>query len=300
MRRLTVLAFAIALVATPGQAQVNPGTSPLSVAKGGTGRATLTNHGVLVGAAAAAITQIAVPASGTLFQGVSGADPIWSATPTLGVAGTTVGTLSFANATSGSVKLQPVTGALGASVLSLPAATDTLVGKATTDTLTNKSLGGSTNTFTPADNKFTLQDDADATKQLNFQLSGITTGQMRTLTPPDASAKIAALDIEDQVLAGGANVTAKSLTTGSITVDCGARPLQFVTNNGAWTITAPASDGSCALLITNGATAATPTFSGFSVGANTGDALDNTNAHKFILQVMRINGASTYAIKALQ
>lgn len=57
----------------------------------------------------------------------------------LGASGT-LGSVEMGNATSGTVKIQPVTGALGTSVLSLPAATDTLVGKATTDTLTNKTF----------------------------------------------------------------------------------------------------------------------------------------------------------------
>lgn len=48
--------------------------------------------------------------------------------------------LTFNNATSGSVTLQTVTGALGAVTVSLPAATDTLVGKATADVLTNKTF----------------------------------------------------------------------------------------------------------------------------------------------------------------
>lgn len=59
---------------------------------------------------------------------------------TLGVAGTSVGSVDFKNATSGTVTLAPVTGALGTVTLSLPATTDTLVGKTTTDTLTNKTL----------------------------------------------------------------------------------------------------------------------------------------------------------------
>jgi hypothetical protein len=58
----------------------------------------------------------------------------------LGVAGVVGGALNFRNATSGSITLQPVAGALGAATLSLPAATDTLIGKATTDTLTNKTF----------------------------------------------------------------------------------------------------------------------------------------------------------------
>jgi hypothetical protein len=67
----------------------------------------------------------------------------------LGVAGTSVGSIGFRNATSGTVTLAPVTGALGTVTLSLPAATDTLVGKATTDTFTNKTYdtAGTGNSF---------------------------------------------------------------------------------------------------------------------------------------------------------
>ncbi len=56
----------------------------------------------------------------------------------LGVAGTSVGSIDFKNATSGTINLAPATGALGTSNLVLPIASDTLVAKATTDTFTNK------------------------------------------------------------------------------------------------------------------------------------------------------------------
>lgn len=54
--------------------------------------------------------------------------------------------ITFAGSTSGTT--QVLSGAIaGTSVLTLPVATDTLVGKATTDTLTNKTISGATNTL---------------------------------------------------------------------------------------------------------------------------------------------------------
>ena len=111
---------------------------------------------------------------------------------------------------------------------------------------------------------------------------------------------LADLATADQTLSGGANVTAQSQSTGNITIDCGSRPLQYITNGGSFTLTAPANDGSCILLVTNNGSAGTITFSGFSVGANVGDALTTTNTNKFSIQIWRINGVSGYRIAAHQ
>lgn len=51
----------------------------ITVAFGGTGRATLTNHGVLVGAGTGAITQLAVGSTGQVLRGSTGADPAFGA-----------------------------------------------------------------------------------------------------------------------------------------------------------------------------------------------------------------------------
>ncbi len=59
----------------------------------------------------------------------------------VGSSGSTNGTISFANATSGSVSLTPVSGALGSSVLSLPAKTGTL---ATTSDIRERLAGART------------------------------------------------------------------------------------------------------------------------------------------------------------
>lgn len=58
-----------------------------------------------------------------------------------------------------------------------------------TQTLTNKTL--TTPTMTILDNAFTVQDNADVTKQLTLQLSTITTGNTRTITVPDKDLTLA-------------------------------------------------------------------------------------------------------------
>ncbi len=65
-------------------------TTALSVANGGTGRQTLTNHGVLIGAGTTAVTQLAAGTSGQVLQsGGASADPTYStATFPTGSAGT--------------------------------------------------------------------------------------------------------------------------------------------------------------------------------------------------------------------
>jgi hypothetical protein len=61
--------------------------------------------------------------------------------------------------------------------------------------------------ITIADNGFTLQDDSDATKQVQFQLSGVTTGTTRTLTIPDASTTLVGTDatqtLTNKTISGG-------------------------------------------------------------------------------------------------
>lgn len=104
-----------------------------------------------------------------------------------------------------------------------------------------------------------------------------------------------------QTLTGGFDVTAASLgTMGNFTAAPQTHNLQYGTNNAAFTLTAPASDCAMNILVTNGASAGAITFSGFSVGTSTGDAYALTNTNKYFLQILRINGVSTYRWAACQ
>lgn len=73
-------------------------------------------------------------------------------------------------------------------------------------TLTN------TNTVTLKDTLFTLQDDGDTTKQLQFQLSGISTSTTRTLTVPDISDTLVTLTATQTLT--NKTVTSPVLNTG--------------------------------------------------------------------------------------
>jgi hypothetical protein len=106
----------------------------------------------------------------------------------------------------------------------------------------------------------------------------------------------------NQTLTGGFSFAANNIGTasGTLTPNPMLGNYQYLTNNAAFTIAAPTVDCAMDILMTNGASAGGITFSGFTVGANTGDPLTTISAAKFILSIRRINAVATYTIKALQ
>ncbi|SHM07063.1 hypothetical protein SAMN05444159_7592 [Bradyrhizobium lablabi] len=222
--------------------------------------------------------------------GINLANPnTWTATQTFPAASITNSELANSSITIGSTNV-----ALGGTAATIAGLTLTApnLGAATATTI-NKL------TITPPATGSTLTIADGKTYVVNNSITLAGTDNT-TWTGAGVNMTLAALNIADQVLTGGANVTAQSQSTGNITVDCGSRPIQTITNNGAYTITAPSNDGFCLLKVTNGASAGATTFTGFSVGTNTGDGLTTTNGNKFVISIIRAGGDSTYSVKALQ
>lgn len=218
-----------------------------------------TGTGAVARATSPAFTtpDIGTPSAGTLTNATG--LPISS-----GVSGLGAGVATFLATPSSSNLVSAVTGETGSGALvfgTSPSLTTPSLGVATATSINGNSF--TTGTYTLA---------GTAAKTLTFQNTLTLAGtDSTTWTGPSVSATLAALNIEDQVLAGGATITSKSQTAGNITVDCGARPLQYMLNTGAFTITAPTADGSCALLVQNRNGAGAITFTNFLVGSNTGD-----------------------------
>lgn len=88
------------------------------------------------------------------------------------------------------------------------------LGTTDSQSISNKTIGN-TNTVTLKDSLFTLQDDADTTKQAMFQASGITTATTRTYTLPDRSSTLATL-AGAQTFTGANSFTGSSWSGGTI------------------------------------------------------------------------------------
>lgn len=144
------------------RAIVNADLPTVTVAHGGTGNTSLTSHGLLVGAGTAAVTQLAAAAAGTLLTGRGASlDPAFSATPTLGIAGTTLGTLSLTGNTSGTALITPQAAA-GSPTLTLPNASGTFAVSA----VSPLSLSATTGALTVTTGDLTRVSDTNVTLTL--------------------------------------------------------------------------------------------------------------------------------------
>lgn len=166
----------LTLSGSPSNALVNAAsitagwTGQLAMARGGTAANLTASNGGIVYSTGSAMAILAgtatanqIPLSGSsaapswstaTYPGTAAAGTVLtagtantitaSATPTLGIAGSVVGGVNFANATSGTVQLRPVTGALGTVTVSLPSATGTVAVSASGPLALNATTGALT------------------------------------------------------------------------------------------------------------------------------------------------------------
>lgn len=192
-------------------------------------------------------------------------------------------TLALSGSSSGKTTLNVSAAASG--TLTLPSATDTLVGKATTDTLTNKSISLTTNTITGTTAEFNtaLSDDNFVT------LTGTETLTNKTLTTPVISSVsnsgTITIPTGTDTLVGRATtdtLTNKSisLTTNTITgtlaeFNTALSGDDFVSLTGSETLTNKTLTSPVISTITNTGTLTLPTSTDTLVGRATTDTLTN-------------------------
>ena len=147
---------------------------------------------------------------------------------------------------------------------------------------------------------FTLSDPADDTKQVRFDAAGVTTGNTRVLTVPDADATIAGLSLAQEFTATQ-NFDATTLTdAASISWDASANQVTSVTLAGDRTFAAPTNmvdGGVYVLTIVQDATGTrVPSFNAvFKFAGGTAPTLTTTAAARDIL-VFNSDGTNMYEI----
>ena len=155
----------------------------LTITNGGTGQAAaLTQYGIVYGASTTAMGITAAGTTGQFITATTAAAPSWNANInissgalTIGVAGTTAGTLLLSGATSGTTTLAVAAAASG--VLTLPSATTTLSGLNIAQTFTN------TNTFYQiinTNNPVTVTSNA-GTVPITYRLNTFTNSSAATM-----------------------------------------------------------------------------------------------------------------------
>lgn len=191
------------------------------------------------------------------------------------------------------------------------------------------SVGGTLNTtdivFAPSGSSITLPlgigsgglgvalTDPDADRLLGWDESAGSGGQMAFFsagtglgfsgTSLQVSLNYAQLDVEDQVITGGARVTPKDLGTpaasSTLTIDPGDRPMQYLDNANNFTLAPGSNYGTCVIDIVNNASGGgTVTTSGFDKVA--GDSIGTTANNVYRCFYSNTANGSLLVIQAMQ
>lgn len=166
--------------------------------------------------ASGVMTNATGTAAGLTAGNATQAAGLESATTTVSVSAATAPTtgqvLTATSSTAATWQTQAGGGDMSASTYDPATIAEQLVGLTATQTLTNKTITAAANTLTIAasdlsdgdflDTVFRVQDNSDATKEIAFQASGITTGTTRTITMPDEDVDLGDIN---EAFSGGLN-----------------------------------------------------------------------------------------------
>jgi len=213
------------------------------------------------------VTSVAA-SGGTTGLTFSGSPITTSGTLTLG------GTLNVANGGTGAATLTGYVKGNGTSAFTASATipnTD-ISGLGTMSTQNANAVAITGGSITILDNNFTLQDDGDPSKQLKFDVTGITAGTTRTLTAPNASGTIAILSLAQTFSAsqtfsaatntfGTSTATGTQIFAGGVTASGNTKTVQIGTGGAAGSTTSifigPGSGGAGTVQFNSGVTSVT-------------------------------------------
>jgi hypothetical protein len=209
------------------------GTSPVTIsAAGAIGCATCTTN-----ASALNSNSIVLGGGSQASKVVAGIVTDGTSKITLGVSTTSVGAIAFNNLTSGTITIQPVTGALGSSVLSLPIATTTLIGATASDTTTSHVLHATATGFVGTFSAIVAA-DLPAALSSSTSINGLgITASTGTLTITNAKT----LSVSNTLTLAGTDSTVMTFPTTSATIArtdaantfTGHQTIEGVTSTGA-------------------------------------------------------------------
>lgn len=187
--------------------EITSGTLDTARLGSGTANSTTFLRGDQTWSAAGTVTSVAV--SGTDGIDVDSGSPITgSGTITLGINASTLAShLGLGSAAYVATTAFEASGSIAthAALTTTHGVSGTIVGTSDTQTLTNKTFTDSTTYF---------QDNNNNTRKMQFELSGITAGNTRTLTVPDVSSTLAVLGLAQDWTAAQKMYISNSATNG--------------------------------------------------------------------------------------